>query len=223
MVPSSLPRERMMKHGERSLSNAELLAIILRTGSKGKDVLKLSMEILDEFDDSLVKLSRASLGELSRLKGMGKVKAVTLKAVFELARRYYDELLRKDVVKIKNTEDVLNLCGDMMEFEREVLRIISLTSNLRILAMDDLTVGTPSSTLADPKDILRMVIKNGAEGFVMVHNHPSGDPHPSRFDVKVSKKLGEASKILGVHFLDHVIISRNGYYSFRENGKFMGW
>ncbi len=223
MLPSSLPRERLLKYGEKSLSNAELLAIVLRTGGRGKNVLELGSEVLRNFDDSLVKLSRASLNELSELKGMGRVKAITLKAVFEIARRYYDELLGKNVRKIGNIEDVLSLCRDMIYMEREVLRIISLASNLVVLSVDDLTVGTPNATLADPKDILRMVIKNGAEGFVMVHNHPSGEAYPSRLDVEISKRLKRACKTLEIDFLDHVIISKNGHYSFKRDGRNLRW
>ena len=220
---SSLPRERLLKHGERYLSNVELLAIILRTGSKGRDVLKLSMDILNDFDGSLVKLAKASLNELKNLKGVGNVKAITLKAVFEIARRYYGELMKEEIKKVKNVRDVLRLCEDMIHFEREVLRIVSVGPNLRILSVDDLTVGTSNATLADTKDILRTVIRNGAEGFFMIHNHPSGEVFPSRLDVEISKKLKRASKTLELNFLDHLIISKNGYYSFRENGDLLRW
>jgi len=200
------------------LSNDELIAIILRTGGKDKSVLKLSCELLQEFDDSLLKISKASLEELKKLQGIGDVKAITLKALFELAKRFYGEVSQVDHYKIRNAEDVNKMCYDMIFEHQERVRTICLDTKLKVVGCKDITIGTVSSSLIHPREVFREAIKEGASGIIIVHNHPSGDPSPSENDKNITLKLYEASKILEVKLIDHVIVASKGYYSFKENG-----
>ncbi|MDI3473033.1 MAG: repair protein RadC [Thermotogaceae bacterium] len=207
-----------MKFGEKNLSNEELIAIILRTGSKDKDVLNLSIELLRKFDNSLTKISRASIEELKDIYGIGLVKAITLKALFELAKRFYGEILQTEQEKIKSAEDVSKVCYDMVFEVQEKVRIICLDTKLKIISSKDVTLGTVSSSLIHPREIFREAIKDGASGIIIVHNHPSGDPAPSEDDKNVTLKLLKASELLDIKLIDHVIVSSKGYYSFREEG-----
>ncbi|HEW92652.1 MAG TPA: JAB domain-containing protein [Thermotogaceae bacterium] len=213
-----LPRERLLKFGEKNLSNEELIAIILRTGSKDKNVLKLSTELLRKFNGSLIGIEKATVEELKRFDGIGTVKAVTLKALFELAKRFYGEILQAERDKIKSAEDVSKICYDMVFEIQERVRTICLDTKLKIISSKDVTIGTISSALIHPREVFREAVKEGASGVIVVHNHPSGDPTPSEDDKAVTLKLHEASKILEIKLIDHVIVAARGYYSFRENG-----
>lgn len=211
----------MLKFGEKNLSNDELIAIILRTGGRGKNVLELSNELLQRFDNSLIKISKASLKELKELSGMGDVKAIALKALFELAKRFYGEVSQIDDHKIRSAEEVSKMCYDMIFEHQEKVRTICLNTKLKVISYKDITIGTVSSSLIHPREVFREAIKNGASGIIVVHNHPSGDPSPSEDDKSVTLKLYEASKILELKLIDHVIVASKGYYSFKESG-FLG-
>ncbi|MBO8139226.1 MAG: DNA repair protein RadC [Thermosipho sp. (in: Bacteria)] len=208
------PREKLMKKGPESLSNEELIAILLRTGSKGQDVLKTSKLLLENFDNSLVKISKATIDDLNKIKGLGKVKATTIFAAMELAKRFLKE--NRTGKKLNSPEKIYEYCLDMKHFDQEVVRVISLNSKLYEISSKDISIGLADSSLAHPREIYKEAIKNGAVYIILVHNHPSGDVMPSKDDKIITQKVKEAGQIIGIRLLDHLIIG-NGFYSFKHN------
>ncbi|PLV55787.1 DNA repair protein RadC [Thermotoga sp. SG1] len=213
-----LPRERLIKAGPDALSNEELLAVLLRTGKKGKHVLELSKELFRRFDNSLVKLMNASVEEIAAIEGVGIVKAVTLKAALELGKRLHRELERVPE-KLDSAGKVYRYCQDMIYLEKEVVKVVCLDRRLNVLSESVITVGTSDRSLVHPRDVFRVAIRSNASGVIVVHNHPSGDPTPSKEDRAITKNLKRVGEILGIELVDHVIISKRGYYSFREEGE----
>ncbi|WP_038034593.1 MULTISPECIES: RadC family protein [unclassified Thermotoga] len=213
-----LPRERMIKAGPESLSVEELVAIVLRTGKKGKHVLELSKDLLERFDGSLIKLSNAGLEEIASVEGVGMVKAITLKAALELGKRLHRELERIPE-KLDSSVKVYRYCQEMVYLEREIVKVICLDTKLNVIGENTLTVGTSDRSLIHPRDVFRTAIRANASGVIVVHNHPSGDPTPSKEDRLITERLKQAGEILGVSLVDHVIVSRRGYFSFREEGE----
>lgn len=212
------PRERMKVAGPESLSNVELLAIILRTGKKGKNVIDLAKEVLDKFDGSLKSLSNASLQEIAALEGVGLAKAASIKATFELGKRLYAELSQPRIA-LNNPSTIFEFCHDMRFYEKEIARVLLLDSKLFLITYSDITVGTNNQALLHPRDVFRLAVRANANAVILVHNHPSGDPTPSKNDELVTLNMIEAGKILGIKLVDHVIVGRNTYYSFRASGK----
>ncbi|SHH30741.1 RadC family protein [Thermosipho atlanticus] len=208
------PREKILNKGPESLTNGELLAILLRTGSKGQNVLETSKLLLENFDNSLVKISKATINELCKIKGLGHAKATTILAVMELAKR----MLKEDRAgKHLNTpEKVYEYCLDMKHLEQEVVRVIFLNSKLHEISSKDITIGLVDTSLAHPREIFKEAIKNGAVYIILVHNHPSGGISPSPEDKQLTQKIKETGEIIGIKLLDHVIIG-NGFYSFKHN------
>lgn len=212
------PRERMKVAGPESLSIEELLAIILRTGKKGKSVYELAQEIIHRFDGSLRALSNASLEEIAAIDGVGLAKAASVKAALELGKRLYTELAKPRTVLTSPTA-IFEFCHDMRLYDKEIARVLLLDSKLSLITYSDVTVGTNNQTLLHPRDVFRLAVRANANALILVHNHPSGDPSPSRDDETITLSMVEAGRILGIKLVDHVIIGRNGYYSFRAAGK----
>lgn len=208
----------MLKAGAGALSNAELLAVILRTGISGKGVLELSEEILEKFDHSLVRLFNASIEEIASIEGVGLVKAITVKAALELGKRLHEEYERVPE-RLDSPEKVFLRCRDMIFLERETVRVICLDNKLNVIVEEEISVGTVNMSLIHPRDVYRVAVRSNASGVIVVHNHTSGDPEPSGEDVKVTKVLREAGEILGINLVDHVIVSKRGYYSFKREGR----
>ncbi|WP_448523028.1 RadC family protein [Pseudothermotoga sp.] len=212
------PRERMKVAGPESLSNVELLAIILRTGRKGKGVNELAQEIMDRFDGSLRSLCNASLEEIAALDGVGLAKAASIKAAFELGKRLYAELSKPRTV-LNSPSAIFEFCHEMRFYEKEIARVLLLDSKLSLITYSDVTMGTNNQTLLHPRDVFRLAVRANANALILVHNHPSGDPSPSKDDERVTLSIDEAGKILGIRLVDHVIIGKDSYYSFRAAGK----
>lgn len=211
------PRERLAEHGPGYLSQAELLAIMIRTGSAQKSALELAREILAQFG-SLRALAQASIDELCQLKGIGPAKAIQIKASFELARRL-SAFSEKNKPMISSPTDVANyLMDDMSHLQREELRIVVLNTKNEVLAIPTVTVGTLNSNLSHPRETFRQAIQKNAASIIIVHNHPSGDPQPSPEDIGLTTRYVEAGKILGIEVLDHVIIGAGSFISLREEG-----
>jgi DNA repair protein RadC len=208
------PREKLLEKGPESLSNEELIAILLRTGSKGQDVLKTSKNLLEKFDNSLVKISKASIDELNKIRGLGKAKATTIFAAMELAKRYLKE--NRTGRKLNSPEQIYEYCLDMKHLDQEVVRVISLNSKLHEISSKDISIGLVDSSLVHPREIYKEAIKNGAVYIILVHNHPSGVVIPSKDDKIITQKVKEAGEIIGIKLLDHLIIG-NGFYSFKQN------
>ena len=196
---SERPREKLEDNGVEALSDAELLAILLRTGIKGKNVKELSYEILDEF--SLEKLSEASMNDFKDLEGISKVKAGQLKAIGELGLR----LQREERDKIKNLSDVKARVEDLKFKSSEVLRVFYLNSGNEIVAEKEFE-GAVSNVSINPKKIFSEALKNDAEAFILCHNHPSGEARPTEQDIDFTEDLIRSGRSLGLDVLDHVIV-----------------
>lgn len=204
------PREKLEENGVSSLSDVELLSIVLRTGIKGKNVKELSAEILREH--GLDSIAEASLEELKSVEGISRVKAGQLKAVGELARR----MKREERERINGLEDVKARTADMKFFSEERLRAFYLSAGNEILREEEFEGGV-SSVGFDPRKILRQGIVSKASGFILCHNHPSGDPSPTTADIESTRDLKTASEAAGIELLDHVIVGKQTV-SLRKQG-----
>ncbi len=221
MPAGDRPREKMLRCGGGALTDAELLAIFFGSGVVGMSAVGLGKLFMDRYG-SLHALSRLSVEELKAQKGIGEAKALHLAAAFELGKRLARQTY--DGTPMDHPEAILNLLGAEMRAEpQEVLKVVLLTTRLTLLGVEELTRGTLNETIAHPRDILHHVIRRRAYGFIIVHNHPAGDPSPSSADRNFTRRLREASEIMQVTFVDHIIIGlpslvHAGYFSFRENG-----
>ncbi|HSI85947.1 MAG TPA: DNA repair protein RadC [Candidatus Methylacidiphilales bacterium] len=212
----------MLRQGASALKTSELIAILLRTGTKGVSVIQVAETMLQRFG-SLETLSRAEVADLAKVKGIGKAKAIELKAAFTLGARLSTSMAESRA--IDTPDDVYALIGEEMRLlSYESLRVILLNTKQKILGIEEVTRGTINESIFHPREVLRSAVTRLAFGFVLVHNHPSGDPTPSTADKKVTQQLKQASDLMGIRFLDHIIIgaprSENSkpYYSFRQFG-----
>ena len=211
---SEKPYEKMEIYGAKKLSNTELLAIIIKTGTKNESALNLAQNILALSDkkDSLTFLGDLNIKELEKINGIGRVKAIQILAVVELARRISMPINILEH-KIKNTEDVANLfMSEMANEKREIAKLIILNSKNIILKIMDLSIGGTNYAILEPKIVLEEPIKMQAPKIILVHNHPSGNPKPSREDFQATDRIYEAADIMGIELLDHVIKEKNNQY-----------
>lgn len=209
------PRERLLQVGAEALSTAELIAIILRTGSHGESVLHLSERALVEFGN-LPGLARASIPELTRVRGMGQVKAIEIKAALELGRRLIASA-PEERPRVTSPEDAANLLrSEMMYLEQEHLRVILLDTRNRVLRAQTIYIGSLNSSVVRVGELFRAAIRENAAALIMAHNHPSGDPAPSPEDITVTRQVVQAGKLLGIDVLDHIIIGRPSFVSLKE-------
>ncbi|WGS65989.1 RadC family protein [Marinitoga aeolica] len=215
---SDLPREKLLKYGPKNLTIDELLAIIIRKGTKEKSVFEISKEISKEY--SLKDLFSMDIEQLCEISGVGKVTAITLKAVFELGIRFHKEALKKDNLKLDSPDKVYDLLYDEMVFlDKEMVKCISLNSKLNPISIDTISIGTANHSILHPRDIFKTAIKNNAISILIVHNHPSGDSEPSMLDYEITKKIEKSGDLLGIKLSDHVIIGKSEYYSFKIGRK----
>ena len=216
------PREKMQARGVQSLSDAELMALFLRTGVVGKSAIQMGRELIQTYG-SLGKLGQLGVTELKKFHGLGPGKASQLVAAFELGRRVALEQVTN--VPLDCPEKIYEFFAPQMaHLAQEKLVVVVLNAKLNMVAMVEISSGTVNQTLAHPRDILHPVISRNEYAFLMMHNHPSGDPTPSDDDLKLTARIRDASKIMQIRFVDHLIIGRPGadrqaYYSFREAGQ----
>jgi DNA repair protein RadC len=216
-VTHERPRERLMRHGEKALSTAELLAILFRTGVGGENVLRLAERVLSAFD-GLPGLANATIAELTAISGIGPVKAVELKAALEVGRRLMSAQ-PAERPSVTSPADAANLLMAEMSFlEKEHLRLILLDTRNRVLKTPTLYVGSLNSSIVRIGELFRAAIKENAAAFIVVHNHPSGDPAPSPEDIRITREIARAGALLGIDCLDHIVIGRNRYVSLKERG-----
>ncbi|MFH1471859.1 MAG: DNA repair protein RadC [Nanoarchaeota archaeon] len=205
------PRERLQKHGVSVLGDAELLAIILKTGTRGENVIDMSNRLISRY--GVDKLSELSLPELQEIKGIGPAKAMTIKVLFELNKRH--ALAKKKLTKITCAKDVYELMKEKLsDLKQEVFVVLYLDAKNHVLKEEIVTKGTLDASLIHPREVFRGAIKESAHAIIVVHNHPSGDPSPSEEDKRITEKLSEAGGLLDIKMLDHVVVGRNGFYSF---------
>lgn len=218
------PQERLQKHGAVALSDSELLAMLLRSGTKGHDVLTLSSRLISEAG-SLAGLINWSEADFKKLKGIGRIKALQLITVMEVARR----VLQQASPQTPLIDSADKAAGFLRSYTHGLLVekfwVLALNRKNRLLKCIEITSGTATSALAHPREVFREAIKESATAILCAHNHPSGDPTPSSADIKVTRQIREASQAVDIPLLDHVIIGQVqsdpaglGYYSFREAG-----
>jgi len=208
------PRERLENLGPKSLSDAELLAIVLGSGTKGSSAIDVANLILK---DGLSSLRDYSLEELKAVKGLGLTRASRLKAVMELGRRMSSALPeRKSVLGPKSIAEYLG--PEMLELGKEHFICMNLDSRGRMINKETIAVGSLNEAVIHPREVFKSAVKASANSVILVHNHPSGNPEPSKEDTEVTKVFRECGDIMDIKVLDHVILGRGNYFSFREEG-----
>lgn len=224
MLASERPQERLEKLGVEALSDRELLAMILRSGPPGVDVVSMSEELLHEAG-SLTNLLRWSAEDFKEIRGIGKVKALQLISVMQFAKRILTEDDGREVVFNNSAMVARHFRNIVAGAEIERFWVLCLDRKNRLLKRIEVTKGTATNCLAHPREVYREAIKHSATAIIAVHNHPSGDPAPSRADIQVTRQLRESAKIVGIELTDHIIVGNKahdpqglGYYSFNEAG-----
>ena len=217
MCADEMPREKLMNKGPEALSNVELLAILLRTGRGGANVIDVAREILQGAEERLSNLSLMNIKNLCRINGVGPGKAVALAAAFELGRRVSMELATATKTVLSTPQAVYRLMLPFMrDLDHEECWALYLNKANKLIAKERLTVGGMDSTVIDNRVILRKALDNHATGLILVHNHPSGNALPSNADIDQTRSLNMALKTCGLSLVDHVVIARDGYYSFAD-------
>jgi DNA repair protein RadC len=215
MPEEDRPRERIARLGAEALRDAELLAVLFRTGTRELGAVALAERTLSHFG-GLRQLSRASIEELRQVKGLGAVKAVVIKAALELGLRLAEHTAPRRA-RIRSAEDVAALLMPRFkECETEEFKSLLLNTKHEVLKISEISRGGLDSTAAMPRDVFRQAVREGASAVIVCHNHPSGDPEPSRDDIALTKRLAEAADIIGVSMLDHVVFGDGRYVSFKE-------
>ena len=213
---SERPYEKLEMYGAHALSNAELIAIIIKTGTKEESSVSIAQKILSldkNKENNLRFLQNISIEEFMSIKGIGKVKAIQLKALGELAKRI-SRPINTSQIQINSPDDIANLLIDELKFEkREIVKAIILNSKNVIIKIVDICFGGTNSAILKPRDVLQDAIKLGAPKIILVHNHPSGDPTPSKSDFDFTERMVQASDIMGIELLDHIVIGDCDYCS----------
>jgi DNA repair protein RadC len=208
------PREKLILRGSQSLSDGELLAILLRTGTKGKSVLQLALELVNRYGN-LASLSTKSYAELIKTSGIKKDKAATLVAAFEIGKRTAVQSKWFSEKKITSPEDVVNIFLPLLKDElNEHFYVVCLNSANKIIRIEKISTGSLDSSIVHPREVFKVAIENSAKSIILVHNHPSGNAEPSSEDIAITKKLVEVSKLMEIPIFDHLIIAERSYTSF---------
>src|SRR3989338_2927942 len=207
------PREKLILSGVESLKNFELLAILLRTGYKGKSALDISKRLLQIQD--FYDIASLSFRDLSKIKGVGSSRAATLVAAFEISKRIREQ---NRVPTIDDPTDVVHAVSHIKNKRREHFVGLYLDARQQLIKTHTISIGTLDASIAHPRDVFAPALTYNAASIIVVHNHPSGNPDPSREDILLTKKLQEGGKVLGIDMIDHIIISASGYVSMKEKG-----
>lgn len=213
------PREKLMAKGSSALSNAELIAILINNGFKQKSALDLAKDLLHACDNSIHRLSRLSYQDIldMNLNGLGSAKAISIIAALELGARREAEDRRKDIITC--SEDIASyLKAKLQMLNREIFGIVYLNHGNRVIDFQIISEGGISSTIADPRIILKNALQRNATSIILTHNHPSGNLQPSSQDKAITDKLKIASRLMDINLIDHIIVSETGYYSFADYG-----
>ncbi|NWF88980.1 MAG: DNA repair protein RadC [Ignavibacteriaceae bacterium] len=210
------PREKLKKLGASNLTNAELTAIILRTGTKGKSVLLIAQELMNKHAN-FASLASLPLAELKKISGIGEDKAVSLLAVFEIGRRLQAESKWSSNKKITSPKDIAEFFIPILRDElKEKFIVVCLNSANKIIKYEAISIGSLNSSVVHPREIFKFAIENSSASIILLHNHPSGNLEPSNEDISITKKIVEAGKILNIEVLDHIIVAGNAFTSLVE-------
>ena len=212
------PREKLLSQGRRSLTDAELIAILIGSGSRQETAVELSKRILHSFENDLDKLGRLSVKELSKFRGIGEAKAISIISAMELGRRRREAEVPK-VSQISCSRDIYNLLHRYFaDLNHEEFWIVLLNRANYVLSQHLISKGGQAGTVADPKMIFQAALENHAASIILSHNHPSGNLKPSQADINLTKKLRDAGQLLDISVLDHVIFTNSSYFSFADEG-----
>jgi DNA repair protein RadC len=210
------PREKLLLRGAHNLSDAELVAILLRTGKKGKSVLEIAREIISS-EGNLAMLATKTVDSLKKVDGIGNDKAATLVAAFELSRRILSQSKWLFKMKITSPQDIAEIFIPILRDEiKEKFIVVCLNSANRIIKYETISIGNLNSSVVHPREIFKVAIDNPSASIILIHNHPSGNPEPSNEDIRITKKIVESGKILDIPVFDHLIIAGETYTSFVE-------
>lgn len=212
MLPDDQPRERMLKHGPETLSDAELLAILFRTGNRYQNVIDLSRTLLSEMG-GLGKLNRKSWQELAKIPGVGKVKSLTLIAALELGRRSLSADFTDAIFFRSPDEIAAYFIPRLKDLRQETFQVVCLTPAKSMITSSRISLGGATSTVVDPSEVIKTAILNDAHSIILIHNHPSGNPKPSQADIKLTRRIKDGAQLLGIGVDDHLIIAGNTYTS----------
>lgn len=214
---SEKPRERLISHGVENLSNEELLMIILKSGTKKYSVKDLAIKLLTTCKD-IRNLKDMSLNKLTKIEGIGQVKAIELVAITELAKRIYMPVNEEDIISCTNPTNIINYFHSLfIDKLQEEFYVIYLDNKKKYLDKKKLFIGSVNKSIANPREIFKYAYLTSASFIICIHNHPSGDPTPSKEDIIITKNLYELGNLHAIYLVDHLIIGKNSYYSFYEN------
>ena len=213
---SERPREKLLEYGAKTLSNSELLSILIRIGSREFSALDLSHRLLRTIPEGVASLGESSVEEITQIKGIGECKAAQILAAVELGRRVVLEST-KDKKKITSPLDVVDFfMMDLCKLKREHFKITMLDTKNNIIGVEEISIGNLNSSIVHPREVFKQAIKRSSSSIILVHNHPSGDPTPSKEDINITKRLVECGDLLGIRVLDHIIIGDNKHASLKE-------
>ncbi|HEY6625625.1 MAG TPA: DNA repair protein RadC [Ignavibacteriaceae bacterium] len=214
------PREKLLMRGAQSLSDAELVAILLRTGKKGKSVIEIARELINS-EGNLAMLATKTVDSLQKISGIGKDKAATLAAAFELSRRILSQPKWLSNKKITSPQDVAEIFIPILRDDnKEKFIVVCLNSANKIIKHETISIGNLNSSVVHPREVFKVAIDNSSASIILIHNHPSGNPEPSNEDIRITKKIVETGKIMEIPVFDHVIIAGETYTSFVEKRLF---
>jgi DNA repair protein RadC len=214
------PREKLLLRGSQSLSDAELVAILLRTGRKGKSVIEIARELISS-EGNLAMLATKTVDSLQKISGIGKDKAATVAAAFELSRRILSQPKWFSNKKITSPQDVAEIFIPILRDDnKEKFIVVCLNSANKIIKHETISVGNLNSSVVHPREIFKVAIDNSSASIILIHNHPSGNPEPSNEDIRITKKIVETGKIMDIPVFDHLIIAGETYTSFIEKRLF---
>jgi len=218
-APQDRPREKLMLHGESSLSDTELVAILLRTGSGRMDAISIARTLMQQVDHDITKLDSLSIKSMAKMHGIGNVKAVTIKAALALGKRRVNARPHESV-KISNSKDAYQILQPyMLGLKHEEFWMICLNRANKVVRATRLNIGGISSTIVDLKRVFQMALEHNASGIIVSHNHPSGALKPSSEDNQLTQRIKQNGELLDCPLIDHIIISDFGYYSYADEGQ----
>ena len=216
MAKTDRPRERLMKYGAESLSNSELLAILISSGTRKESALNLAYRLLSAEKGDLSAFSGYRPQEYEKVKGIGEATACKISAAVEFGRRVFSSPREK--MRLETPETLAGYLSDMKNMHMEVLRVAMFDTKMNLIKTKDVSMGGIAGAVSTAREIFADAIRTGAYGVVLIHNHPSGDPTPSHDDISITERMVEAGKLIGIQVMDHIVIGDGAYCSFREKG-----
>jgi DNA repair protein RadC len=213
------PREKLLLKGKHSLSDAELMAILIGSGNRHESAVDLCKRILVNYENNLEKLARAGMADLTNFSGMGEAKALSIIAALELGKRRLSQVSDTNSMKVTSSADAYRIIRlELDELSHEEFYVMILNRSNIVVKKEQVSRGGMSSTIVDPKIVFKAAVNHGASGIILAHNHPSGAVKPSEQDIRLTKKLREGAHILDIALLDHIIVGANTYFSFADEG-----